>query len=1161
MTKPVRPGNPFVGLRPFESDESHLFFGRDQQSVELMQRLHHHGFVGVLGSSGCGKSSLIRAGLIPKLKAGFLVDERDRWIVAVMKPGDAPLTNLALALVSLRIDGTAGHEPGALLKEVEIAGPRAVRELLSTGLEKSDSNLLLLVDQFEEIFRFGDGRYTNRPTNEAAEFVGILLDLASRKELPAYVVLTMRSDFLGDCDTFHGLPEALNVSQYLVPRLTRAQLRAAIEGPIKLSGAAINPALVDHILNHIGDERDQLPVLQHALMRTWQFWQSDGRIPIDREHYERAGTLTDALSNSADEAIEGMSSEQLEVTKIMFRALTDTDRSNRRVRRPAYATEIEAITSVSRDLILDIVGRFQSDGRSFLVCSGDARASNLLLDVSHESLIRQWGMLRDWVDEEKDSRDNYQRLVERASRQGQEGFLRDPALQVMLEWRFRFRPSAAWAARYEGDFESAMRFLDESEGAREKERLEQDARERQVKAASRLRKGLAFVITLVVVLGVAVGIAIKQAFRASQEARRANSSRLALHALSHMEGELDLAMLWSAEALRVEDTFEAESSLVTVLNQSPQLSRFLHGHQQAVQAVAFLDRGKRLVTGGRDGKLIFWDLETGEPTVLEAHRGWVQSLAVSRDGERLATAGRDGTMVLWDMGGQRILKLPTGKQLDVLSVAFVSGGRRLASGGRDGSILLWDLETRDSVELARDLGDVSSLASSPIGDLLASGGHVSGRVMLWDVGLRKPIARLEKHTSQVQGLSFSPDGKLLASGGDDKTVWIWDVSKRDPIRSFSDQRAAVKSVAFSPDGRFLAWGSDDKTIRVWELANTKPLRLLTGHGSFVQAVAFSPDGKHLASGAFDNKVILWELDVQQLVTDQIQAGDAVKRIAFMADGNLVTLNKKGSIAMWDPDTLQPLTAPTISMSEEVTDVIVLPDGAALVRAGAIEVRSDGNEGCNLPISDGAEVKSAAVSGNGRFLAFGINHKNTNQIFFSDLTSCAQVGQLEQAAAVTSVALNSDGGLAAFARDNDIVLWDVRAGNEFGRLAGREASVQSVTFSPDGKRIASVTFDDSISLWDVESRQRLGPPLTGQRLVESLAFSHDGKRLASGSDDGSIYLWDVSPLSWQERACEAANRALPEEEWSAIAGRETPFHPVCPAHPASRPVNENELERR
>src|SRR5438128_2422224 len=314
--------NPFVGLRPFESEESLLFFGRREQAIELLQRLHATRFLAVVGSSGCGKSSLVRAGLIPKLKAGFLVEERDLWRFATMKPGDAPLENMAVSLLEAVGVEASKANIYELIEAIHGKGAQAIIDCLQEALGGEDANLLLLVDQFEELFRFALRDENAEKRNEAEEFVALLLELAAQRELPIFVVITMRSDFIGDCDNFFGLPEAMNRSQYLVPRLTRRQRQEAIEGPIRLFGANITQRLLDRVLNDAGDKSDQLPVMQHALMRTWEDWQRTREGAIDLAHYEEVGTIKEALSKDAECALAGLSADEMKITERMFQALT-----------------------------------------------------------------------------------------------------------------------------------------------------------------------------------------------------------------------------------------------------------------------------------------------------------------------------------------------------------------------------------------------------------------------------------------------------------------------------------------------------------------------------------------------------------------------------------------------------------------------------------------------------------------------------------------------------------------------------------------------------------------------------------------------------------------------------------------------------------------------
>src|SRR5215510_5456113 len=446
--------NPFVGLRPFTAAESILFFGRRQQTVELMEQLHRTHFIAVVGSSGCGKSSLIRAGLIPKLKAGFLAEDRDQWRVAVMKPGDSPLRNLAVALLEAI---PAGDDAEHFVESIRTGGSQAILEKFSPAIALSDANLLLLVDQFEEIFRFGVESGKPEQRAEAEDFVSIMLAWAEQRREPIYVVMTMRSDFLGDCDNFYGLPEAMNRSQYLVPRLTRQQHQHAIEGPIRLFGASISPQLLDRLLNDVGDKSDQLPVMQHALMRTWEECQleknHEASSEVDIEHYEAVGGIKNALSKDAEAALNGLSDDELKIAERMFQALTDTDARNRRVRRPAHLSEIEAITGADRETILKIIERFRGGGRSFITLTGD---DDPLIDISHESLIRQWERMSEWVQTEAESRGMYLRVTDAARTYHKHGQKRGVLWSITLfqlesKWLEEREPNPQCAQRYDSD--------------------------------------------------------------------------------------------------------------------------------------------------------------------------------------------------------------------------------------------------------------------------------------------------------------------------------------------------------------------------------------------------------------------------------------------------------------------------------------------------------------------------------------------------------------------------------------------------------------------------------------------------------------------------------------------------------------------------------------
>src|SRR5262245_11991773 len=366
----VTPTNPFPGLRPFDFEESHLFFGRDGQSEQLITKLGTTRFLAVVGTSGSGKSSLVRAGLMPALLGGFMTSAGSNWRIMVMRPGNDPVGNLARALNAPDVFGSEITENAALqtvLAEATLhRGSRGLVDAVRQSVIAENENLLVLVDQFEEIFRFARVTEEKEYRDEAAAFVKLLLEAARQRELPIYVVLTMRSDYLGDCSQFWGLPEAINESQYLIPRLTRDQLKEAISGPISVGRGQITPRLIARLLNDVGEDQDQLPVLQHLLMRMWDEWKEQ-RLTIDTTEngktimtphravhssegldlccYDAVGGMSQALSRHADEALEEVpcsgvhkvlgTARSPQVAEKLFKALTEKGIDNREIRRPA----------------------------------------------------------------------------------------------------------------------------------------------------------------------------------------------------------------------------------------------------------------------------------------------------------------------------------------------------------------------------------------------------------------------------------------------------------------------------------------------------------------------------------------------------------------------------------------------------------------------------------------------------------------------------------------------------------------------------------------------------------------------------------------------------------------------------------------------------------
>lgn len=509
-----RLGAPFPGLRPFKSDEDAIFFGRHEQVSDMLQRLETCRLLTVVGASGCGKSSLVRAGLLPALHEGLLCGTGSNWTMVTFKPDSTPYNELAKALADAlpRPGPNQTDDWCAYIQAMLLSGDSGLIRVINEADLPWGANVLVLVDQFEELFRFRSvacppgqdesekqhAMYEER--NTANAFVNLLLETVRRQtgsedisgwhraELtsglkskhPIFVVLTMRSEFLGHCDAFLGLPEAVSHSQFLTPRMTRDQLKDAIVCPLQLFGATAHPALVNRILNDVGTDPDSLPLMQHALLRTWQNAKARSpKEPLEPQKkaelttidYEKAGALQRALSWHADEAYAELGRDRVRgefyrrIAQQLFLLLCHQTGEGVMVRNPIRVTEAAATVGVPAEAITRVAAAFAKEGRNFITFTSNGqnltRESNL--DISHESLIRNWDTFKGWIKEEGKSAADYAWLLLAAERWKAGGDLFHGAnLRIALAWQRKASPSVRWAAKYGGDFDLAMRFLAES---------------------------------------------------------------------------------------------------------------------------------------------------------------------------------------------------------------------------------------------------------------------------------------------------------------------------------------------------------------------------------------------------------------------------------------------------------------------------------------------------------------------------------------------------------------------------------------------------------------------------------------------------------------------------------------------------------------------------
>ena len=535
--------NPFPGLRPFHENEEHLFFGRESQIDTMVDELAATRFLAVVGTSGSGKSSLVNCGLKPALSRGLMSSAGTSWRMAQFRPGGDPIKAMAHALAQPGGLFSQAFE-GLSVEEIIEATLRMSKLGLVDIYEQADleerPNLLVIVDQFEELFRYRNIQPSSEESSGAEDrsvaFVNLLLEAASSNR-PIYVVLTMRSDFLGGCSQFPGLPEAINRGQYLVPRMSRDERRSAIAGPVAVAGGEISPVLLTRLVNDVGDNPDQLSILQHALNRTWAQWQRVGGIgAMDLPHYEAIGTMSRALDLHAGSAYAELRDDrQRIICQKVFQALTDKGPYLRGVRRPTSAETLCLINDATLDELKLVLDVFRKPSRSFVMPPmPEPIAPETVIDISHESLMRIWNRLKGWVDEEAESASQYERLVQNMSlhAKGGAGLMTDPELSLMLEWQQKWQPNVAWAERYRLGFDSAIAFLDDSREARDAALLADEERKRR---ELRRTRQIAAVLGTAFVLAVAFGIyALFERSRATEE----RVARRQTEALSHAKQKL-----------------------------------------------------------------------------------------------------------------------------------------------------------------------------------------------------------------------------------------------------------------------------------------------------------------------------------------------------------------------------------------------------------------------------------------------------------------------------------------------------------------------------------------------------------------------------------------------------------------------------------------------
>lgn len=1141
--------NPFPGLRPFREDEDYLFFGREEQTMELLQRLGSHRFVAVVGTSGSGKSSLVRCGLLSELLGGKMLQAGAAWEIAITHPGGNPLALLTDALLEADLyDREADHARENLLATLSRSHFGLVEAVKQAGLG-GGTNFLLVVDQFEEIFRFHEAGQVQREV--ANEFISLLLEAVAQTDVPIYIVLTMRSDFIGECGQFEGLAELVNRGEFLIPRLTREQYKRVIEGPIKVAGGQIAPRLLQRLLNDLGQQVDQLPCLQHALMRTWNIWTENGDTEaLDLDDYQRVGKMTHALSIHADEIYESLATaRQRDLCRGIFQALTVQESEQRGIRRPARLGRLSQILDVPTAELLPIIDAYRRSGVTFLMPSEEVELTDqTIIDISHESLMRVWTRLRHWVEEEAQAAGIYRRLSESAQlhEQAKAGLFRDPELGIALAWKEAQHPNEVWAERYHPGFETAMRFLEESrqisvaeeealEAARQREldraqqlaEIQRERLEQQQRAASRLRKMMAGIAGVAVFAAVAcvfalvargranhlAGVAQEKTEFAEQKAKEAEESQQeTADALAQVNVEKNNALL----SLNKAEAAEERSRNFRYATDMQLAGRLINDeNSNARQILDYMSEHDPAQNEELAGK--------ADPRGFEWH--YLRRMIDSR-----ATVFRGFNKPVVDS-----ILTPEGELITL---------------DEDSRLERHDVETRLETHAPLDLKqgrEIASRALSPDGRLVAL--SVGNQVQLVDTLTGAEAARPTPIAAKF-GLIFSPDGSMLVTI-DQKIGW-WEVSTGRPIALEDSKLLSSGPLSISADGLTLAVGgqSGDFSSSSFSLFRANPdAREITivhdkksAEMGSMRTLALSPDGKFLlASQLFSGALVLFDSESGTYKSqNRSEHAASISAIGFNPAGSeIVTASLDGTIKVWEDfqDFTSPRTTGLMGHADEVNRVLFAPGGKKLVSCSHDQTTRlwdlDQKSSTLQQAVAGSAGERARFSPDGLLIAASESH---------------QIWDSETGKTVSGLLRSADGMLpdcVAFSPDNRLLalgfggtpnvsfieLWDIDRNELLATLPGTTSIpgfsttattglITALAFSPDGKQlVAGYGSLNSLPSGDRGSHPLLVYDVTTHRLIRrleghrnqcvSVSFSQDGSRLASASYDGTARIWDAA----------------------------------------------------
>jgi len=1148
--------NPYKGLRPFEEADSEDFFGRDTLVQRLLERLappspnpvaspDTHRFLAVIGPSGSGKSSVVKAGLLPMLRKGGLLGSA-RWLIAEFTPGADPLNELEHTLLQV------AARPVVDLRTQLYADRLGLARVLPRLLPEDDSELVLVIDQFEEIFTHA----LDEP--KRAQFLNLLHYAVTTPESRLHLILTLRADFYDRPLMYSGFGELVRLRTEVVLPLSPAELEEAIVSPAERVGVVFERGLAADIAADVSEQPGALPLLEYAL--TELFDKREGRL-ITRAAYKELGGILGALARRAEEIYQSLDAASQQAAKLVFPRLVTlgegTEDTRRRVLRPELESlQVSSSESASSELKTnnpkprtrnpkpETVSQLETVSK-VLNIFGSARLLSFdrdpatrapTVEVAHEALIREWRTLRDWLNDNRDGLRLQRHLTQTADEwvkrerisddlyrgarlaQTREWAEAHPAELNALEREF-LAASIAQAGREEAEKEQQRQHelltaQQMAETAHKLAATEKARAEEQSRAASQLlRRGR----YLAVALGAAVLLLVAAAWlghvanqqRAAAVANFNHSEILRLAAEANTQllsgANIEAAPLLAIQSLKLGYSAEADATLQRAMTFAYPARKFV-GHTSSIFGVAFSLDGTKVATASTDDTARVWDVATGRQLqIFNGHTDSVNGVAFSPDGQRLATCGSDNTIRIWDVAtGQQLQKL-TGHTDKIWTVAYSPDGKTILSTGVDQTVRLWNAATGAPVRVITAEIGFSGAIFSPDGRYIAGAGD-DGVAHIWETATGAEVRQFQGGSLAVIAVAFSPDGKQLATGGDDKTARVFDVETGKELLQITGHQDSIYAVAFSPDGRSVLTASLDRTAILWDVKTGTLLRKFIGHRSSIYTAAFSPDGQYILTGSLDQTAWLWPTGTEPELY-RMASLSPVEAVAVSRDGRYLLTGEVAAAAhIWDAQTGVELHALT-DLQYDVAGVDFSADGrlAATASGDGVAQVWDVATGKELHRFEHADrLWTARFSPDGRYLATGGDEHGAR---LWDLNSDKEVKRLGEAVTY-ALAFSPDGRYLLVGSDDGLMHeWNLTTLTEVRAFKSTGTSVYAAAFSPDGKLI--VMGERTIHLYDAQTGDELRQLKGHTASIVSIAFSPDSRFILSGSEDGSARLWDAA----------------------------------------------------